>query len=144
MGIRRRQCVNHLGVRIGISITLANGVEASKIVVKSVVDSVIYSIIGTVIYNWGSDWADDLWNGISVISIGVNSSTVDILGFWLSIPLSNGVESSIGVVKSVVDSAVYSIVGTVIYYWGSNGADDPWDGISVVSVGVNSSTVDIL
>jgi len=103
-----------------------------------VVDSIVYAIVSRV--NWGSNGAVDLGDGISIVSVGVdsrvvNSVAVDVLGVRIGITLSKMVDTCIG----VVDSVVYSVVSRVD--WGSNGAVDLWKGISVVSIGENSRVV---
>merc|ERR1711944_249528 len=103
-----------------------------------VVDSVVYAIVCRV--NWGSNGVIDLGDDISIVSVGVdsrvvNSVAVDVLGIRIGITLAKMVDTSIG----VVDSVVYSVVSRVD--WGSNGAVDLWEGISVVSVSVDSSVV---
>jgi len=57
--------VDHCGVRIGI--TLAKMVDTSV----GVVDSIVYAIVSRV--NWGSNGAVDLGDGISVVSVSVDS-----------------------------------------------------------------------
>jgi len=87
-------------------------VDSSAVgVVKSVG---IGSVVG---YYWGSDGGVvysvvDLWEGISVVSVGVYSSIIDPLRVSFSFTFANSMDSSIGIVKWVVDS----VVG---YYWRS-------------------------
>merc|ERR1712154_242979 len=72
-------------------------------------------------------------------SVWVSSVSVDELRVSFSFTFADEVGSSIGVVKSIVG-----------YYWGSNNGGlvddlvDLWEGIPVVSVGVNSVVVEVL
>ena len=124
-------------LRISFSFTFANGMNSSVGVVKSVFEC----IVG---YNWGSNGAvdsvEDLWECISVVSISVYSSIVDVLRISFSFAFANGVNSSIRAEKSVGNSVDYFVVNN----WGSYSFVDIWDGISIVSVGVNSGVVEEL
>merc|ERR1711884_152619 len=102
--------------------------NASISVEKWVVDSIVGILVssGAVDY-WGSNLVVYLWKSISVVSVSVNSSIIEVLGFSFSITLSKMMNASISVEKWVVDSIL-------VNYWGSNLVVYLWKSISVVSI----------
>merc|ERR1719230_2494926 len=118
-------------LRISFCFTLANMVDTRVGIVKSVVCSVV---------DWGGYIVVDFWD-VSVVSIVVYSSTIKVLGVSFGITLAKMVDTCISVVKSVVDSIVYSVVGIIVDDWRSNSVVDLWN-VSVISVAVNSCVVD--
>merc|ERR1719415_484789 len=80
-------------LRVSFSLTLAKMVDSSVGVVDSVVSRV----------DWGSNGAVDLWEGISVVSVSVDSSvvnsvTVEVLGVSFGFTFAKMVDTSVGVV----------------------------------------------
>merc|ERR1711884_214686 len=94
--------------------------NASISVEKWVVDSIVGILVssGAVDY-WGSNLVVYLWKSISVVSVSINSSIIDILGFSFSITLSNMVES-IDTLVIYWNATVWSIYTSIsVYNWRS-------------------------